>query len=161
MRKTVIKSAIIFTMIVLLVGCDGVTGIIVDIPAPVPGEIAPFVITKPVFEIIERPSHFKYAGITFDFLNQGKEITDRITVSFLLFDSRTQESPFFGTNKFEITMREIVFPEERKEVIISLDQFIHIAPTAPYLIDFFFISEIQYVDGSVWQDKYGKFRVRD
>ena len=160
MRKTLTRVLIILTLMTLLAGCDGVAGIIMDMPPSAPGELAPFVVTKPVFEIIERSFQFKYAGITFNFLNQAEKVVDRITVSFLLFDPRTQENPFIGSNKFEITRRELVFPNENKEVIISLDKFIHIAPREPYLIDFFFIYEIHYVDGSVWQDKYGKFRVR-
>ena len=161
MRKTQIRLTFFLVIIVLLSSCEDMAGIIIDVPPPVPGELAPFVITRPVFEIIERPSHFRFAGITFNFLNQAEIIAESITVSFLLFDPKTQESPFFGSNKFEITKRELVFPDENTEIIISLDNFIHIAPTTPYLIDFFYIYEIRYVDGNVWQDKYGKFRVRD
>ena len=160
-QRLLISGLIIFTIAVLFAGCEGVTGIIIDMPPSTPGEIPPFVITKPEFEIIERPYHFRYAGIVFKFLNQADLIVDRITVSFLLFDPRTQESPFVGSNKFAMTKRDIVFPDDNKEIIISLDQFIYVAPTTPYLIDFFYIYEIQYVDGSVWRDEYGKFRVRE
>jgi len=161
MRKILINKSIVLIFTILLFSCDGMTGIVMDIPPVSPGETPPFVITRPVSEIIERPFHFKFAGITFKFLNQTETIVDRITVSFLLFDQRTQNNPFTGSNKFEISKRDTVFPNESKEIIISLDSFIHIAPTEPYLIDSFFIYEVHYADGSIWQDKYGKFRVRD
>ena len=161
MTRLVIRALAALAIMVFLSACEGMTGIIMDLPPSEPGEVPPFVITKPIFEIVERPYYFKYAGLTFKFYNQAAKIVDRITVSFLLFDQRTQDSPFIGSNKFEIAKWDTVLPGENMEIIISLDQFIHIAPTEPYLIDFFYIYEIQYIDGSVWQDIYGKYRVRD
>jgi hypothetical protein len=78
----------------------------------------------------------------------------------MLFDSKINGSPVIGSNKFELTKLDFVAPEENKEILISLDRFIHIAPTEPYIIDFFYISEIHYINGNVWQDKFGKYRVR-
>ena len=161
MRNRLIRGIVILLTAIMLLSCDEAIGIILDLPPASPVELPPFVISKPEFEIIERPYHFRYAGIVFKFLNQAEEIIDRITVSFLLFDSRTLGNPFIGSNKFEITIQDIIFPDENKELTMSLDRFIHIAPADPYLIDFFYIYEIHYVDGSVWQDKYGKFRVRN
>lgn len=160
MRKIQISGLIVLIVLFLFTSCDGMTGIIMDLPPTEPGVVPPFVITRPVFEIVERPYYFKYAGLTFKFYNQAEKIVEKITVSFLLFDQRTQDSPFIGSNKFEITKWDIVQPNENKEIIISLDQFIHIAPTEPYLVDFFYIYEIHYVDGDVWQDKYGTYGVR-
>ena len=166
--------AFILTVAVLLTACNiitdiydqisdvyvDITDIVADMPPTTPAEIPPFVITKPVFETIERTNHFKYAGIVFKFLNMTDKYIDKITVSFMLFDPKTQSSPFITTNKFEISKWDFVFPNENKEIIISFDKYIHIAPTEPYLIDFFYISEIHYLDGAVWQDKNGKYRVR-
>ena len=145
---------------VLLAACE-MEGIIGDVPPSPSSDLPPFVITKPVFETIERPYYFNYAGIVFKFLNKNNKIVEKITVSFLLFDPKTHDSPFIGTNKFLITKWDIVHANENKEIIISLDQFIYIAPAEPYIIDAFYVYEIRYVDGSVWQDKYGKYRVRN
>ena len=161
MKKLRSGAALVFLLIVLFASCEGVTGIVADLPPTPQEELPPFVITRPVFEIVERPYYFRYAGIVFKFLNQSTKIVDKITVSFLLFDPKTNASPFIGSNKFEIAKWDTVLPNENREIIIALDQFIYIAPSEPYLIDFFYIYEIHYVDGSVWQDKYGKFRVRD
>jgi hypothetical protein len=120
----------------------------------------PFVITKPVMEISERPYQYTYAGIAFKLLNNSEEHIDRINVIFMLFDSKTQGSPFIGNNRFEISKLDRVYPGENKEILISLDQYIYIAPTEPYLIDFFYISEIHYTNGGIWEDKKGKYRVR-
>ena len=82
-----------------------------------------------------------------------------MTVSFTLFDAKTHGSPFIGSNIFAITKLDVVLPNQNREIIISLDQYIYVAPADPFLIDFFYISEIVYTDGSTWQDKYGKYRV--
>ena len=156
------KSNVIIVLIItaLFTACDSVSGIIADWPPATPSEVPPFVITKPVFETAERPGCFIYAGVVFNFFNTARENVDGITVSFMLFDAETQASPFIGNNKFEITKLDLVLPDENKEIIISLDRYIYIAPAEPYLVDFFYISEIHYSDGSTWQDKYGRYRVR-
>jgi len=157
-RRT--KGIFVLIIAVLLASCDGAANIIADWSPAAPGETPPFVITRPVFEITERPNYFNYAGLVFNFLNTAQENVDSITVSFMLFDAGTQESPFIGSNKFEITKFDLVLPNENKKVIISLDRFIYIAPAEPYLIDFFYVSKIHYTNGSTWQDKYGKYRGR-
>ena len=162
MNKNLIflNMLIILLFVIMLGSCDNMAGVIVDIPPPSSKELTPFVITRPVFETTGRPYGFNYAGVVFKFLNQNQEAVEKITVSFMLFDQKTQNNPFIGTNKFEIAKWEMIYPDENKEIIISLDKFIHIAPAEPYLIDSFFISEISYVNGGSWQDKNGKYRVR-
>jgi len=129
---------------------------------PVAGQqdIPPFVISRPVVEIKERLNGFKYAGIVFKFLNNTEMYVEKITICFMLFDTKTQTSPFLGSNKFEITKHDFLSPGENKEISISLDNYIYIAPTEPYLIDFFYIAEINYLDDIIWRDTYGKYRVR-
>jgi len=126
----------------------------------IPGEPPPYIITKPAFEITERPYNFNYAGITFKFLNTSEKTVNSVTVSFMLFDAKTQGNPFYGSNIFEITKSDLIQPKENREVIISLDPYIYIAPSEPYLIDYFYISEIRYSDGSAWQDKCGLYHGR-
>ena len=152
---TVVIAAILF------MACEYPDWVIVDNPQLAPSEVPPFVITKPVVEIAERINYFKCAGIVFKFLNNSEEPVDKITVSFMLFDTKTQASPFTGSNVFEIEKWGFVASGENKEICISLDNFIYVAPNEPYLIDFFYISEILYTDGSAWQDRHGRFRVRD
>jgi hypothetical protein len=146
------RISIIFILIIMVFfpACDGVFE----------NESPPYVITKPVFETTKYPDYFYYAGIVFKFLNTSMKDVDRITVSFMLFDAKTQANPFIGSNKFEITKLILVPVNENREIIISLDQYIYIAPTEPYIIDFFYISEIHYIDGSTWKDEKGIYRER-
>jgi hypothetical protein len=169
------KPALLLLMVILFVACENPGWIIADLPptaqptATQPTgtqptgtqqQIPPFVVSKPVVEINGRINSFKYAGIVFQFLNNSQRYVEKITICFMLFDTKSQKSPFIGSNKFEITKYDFLAPEENKEISISLDHYIYIAPIEPYLIDFFYISEIHYIDGTVWQDKYGIYRVR-
>jgi len=153
-RILLLLAALIFT------ACDTPTWIIADMPPATPQEIPPFVLSKPVVEINERINCFKYAGIVFKLLNNGEKHIEMIKICFMLFDPKSQVSPFIGSNKFEITKYDFLAPGENKEIAVSLDKQIYVAPTEPYLIDFFYISEIHYIDGTIWQDTYGKYRVR-
>jgi len=155
-----ILRTIAITAAMFFIACDDLSLVISDWPPATPQGMPPFVITKPVMEIGERPNHYTYAGLAFKFLNNSGEHIDRITVSFMLFDAKTQGSPFIGNNKFEITKLDMVLPGENREIFISLDHYIYTAPTEPYLIDFFYVSEIHYLNGSTWEDKQGKYRVR-
>ena len=155
-----IHKIIAMTAAMFFVACDGLTGIIADVPSSSSQDLPPFVITRPVMEINERSNHYTYAGIAFRFLNNSGEHIERLTVSFMLFDAKTMGSPFIGNNRFEIIKWEMIFPGENREVFISLDPFIYTAPTEPYLIDFFYVSEIHYTNGDNWEDKQGKYRVR-
>jgi len=120
----------------------------------------PYIITTPVCELSGNSYDFTYAGISFSFMNKSQKTVDSVTAYFMLFDSKTQSNPFIGSNIFEITKLIVVSPGENREIILSLDSFIHIAPAEPYLIDLFYISAIHYTDGSEWKDKYGIYSVR-
>ena len=122
-------------------------------------ENAPFIISKPICVLEGSYFEYTYAGIQFDFLNKSNKSISSITVSFLLYDAKTQTNPFMGSNVFEITKLTFISPDENKEIILSLDKFIYIAPSEPYLIDHFYIKKIEYTDGSTWEDKHGVFSI--
>ena len=153
--KNIITITVLFS-IIFLASCEYLEGEggIFSMP-----EAPPFVITKPVCETQERHGYYNYAGIVFKFMNTSNKIIDEITVSFMLYDSITRESPFIGSNKFTITKLDLLLPNDNKEIFISLDQYIYVAPQSPYLIDFFYISKIHFSDDSVWEDKYGVYKI--
>jgi hypothetical protein len=117
----------------------------------------PYVVTRPVFVTGERSGYYHYAGIEFFLLNSSGTAISETTVSFALFDAQTGENPLAGSNKFSLTILEVIDPDEKKEIIIPLDDYIYIAPARPYTIDFFYISKIVYADGSLWTDTWGTY----
>jgi hypothetical protein len=124
-------------------------------------EIPPFVISKPVCELTDDFPNFTHAGISFFFLNQSDKDISNVTASFMLFDARTKTNPFVGTNLFEIQKYVSISPDENKQIVLSLDRVIYVAPIEPYLINNFYISGIEYADGSIWKDKYGVYITGD
>ena len=157
MKYKQISAAVLLTALILS-ACDSATSGVVGL-TPATLDQPPYVITKPVFEITARPLYFNYAAIVFNLLNTSAKEIDRITAAFTLYDPVTLDSPFIGSNMFELTRLDHVLSNQNKEIIISLDQYIYIAPDTPYLIDLFYLSEIHYTDGSVWQDKNGIYRI--
>jgi len=123
-------------------------------------ESPPFTITELESKLADTLLDFTFAGISYSFLNKSEKDVSSITTSFMLFDAKTQSNPFIGSNIFEIKTLISISPRENMEIGISLDIFIYIAPSEPYLIDHFYISEIEYADGSIWRDKNGIYRIK-
>jgi hypothetical protein len=117
----------------------------------------PYVITSPLCVLDERSGYYHYAGIEFELLNTAQKDIACITVSFRLFDAETLRSPFIGTNAFKFKLNFVVVSHETQEYVIPLDDYLYIAPSEPYIVDFFYISEIVYADGTTWKDTYGVF----
>jgi hypothetical protein len=138
-------------ILIIVFSLSSCTGLIQESP--------PFTITTPLCELAGYSSEFTHAGISFYFQNKSDKNIDSITVSFMLFDAKTQANPFFGSNLFEIKKFAFISPGENIKIILSLDTFIYITPTEPYLIDFFYISKIEYADGSIWEDKHGTYGI--
>jgi hypothetical protein len=105
----------------------------------------------------ERSGHYQVAGIEFFVLNVSDTAISEITVSFALFDAQTGKNPLTGSNKFSLTLRRVIAAHEKKEMIIPLDGYLYLAPPQPFVVDFFYIAKIVYVDGSVWTDPYGLY----
>jgi hypothetical protein len=78
----------------------------------------------------------------------------------MVYDTATGDNPLIGSNIINASFSEMILAQTTKECIISLDQYLYIAPTEPYLIDFFYVSEINYDDGSQWTDRNGTYYTR-
>jgi hypothetical protein len=123
-------------------------------------EAPPFVIGKPVSVAGEREGYYKYAGVEFTCHNKNTKTMSVISVSFMVYDAETSKTPFIGSNIIKADFEGELAGDEEKLFIISLDTYIYTAPDKPYLIDFFYISRVEFVDGSVWEDPYGAYHTR-
>jgi hypothetical protein len=117
----------------------------------------PFTISKPVSAVGEKMNYYTFAGVEFSYLNTGSKTVSRVSVSFMVFDAATQKSPFIGSNIIKITFDGEIRGGVKKDFVIPLDPYIYAAPAVPYLIDFFYISEVVFADGSVWEDSGGVY----
>jgi hypothetical protein len=131
----------------LAVSCTPITKSNLDAP--------PYVINTPVCIVGERTGYYQFVGIEFYFLNTADKAISEITVSFRVFDAKTEKNPLVGSNLFELTLLGSIYADEKKEMVIPFDKYIYTAPAEPYIIDFFYVAEIRYIDGSTWTDEYG------
>ncbi len=122
-------------------------------------ETPPYAISVPVCVLGSRPPYYELAGIEFGFINTADKTIVSISFSCRLYDAETEDNPFIGSNQVNVTMPEQVAAGAKAAIIINLDPYIYIAPLEPYIIDFFYVTQITYADGSVWEDKYGTYTV--
>ena len=149
MKKNGFTIAIVTALAVFFCGCDALD------PEP-----PPYVVSKPVCCIEANEGYYRFAGIEFDFLNTSPKNVCRFTVACMVYDADTNEDPFIGSNTVQFTYEGDIPKNESRSLSISLDPYIYVAPEKPFLIDFFHVTRIEYVDGSSWEDETGIYYTR-
>jgi len=149
MKKFFLPLVLLLILSALFSGCE-----VLDADDP------PYVITKPESVAGAQSGYFEFAGINFDFYNKCNKDIRRIIVSFIVYDSETETNPLIGSNVITVNYDGYISAGERKSLVISLDQYIYTAPEDPFLIDFFYVKEIVYTDGSSWSDPTGTYYTR-
>lgn len=120
----------------------------------------PYLISNPRVELGEKDGSHKFAGMYFSLFNDSDKTIDNFTLSFMLYDS-DGNNPFLGSNcivskcDWNMTAGSIV------DFIINLDSYIAVVPDEPYIVDYLYVREINYVDGSKWKDPYGMYCVKE
>jgi len=103
--------------------------------------------------------YYQIAGIVFTLYNTSGKAMERVEVRCMVFDEETKRNPFIGRNVIQAEFNEVIESGEKKELIIPLDRYMYLIPEKPYLIDHFFIREVRFSDGSVWEDKIGAYKI--
>lgn len=132
-----------------LCGCDLVS----DDPPP-------YVISRPVCVAGQCEGYYRFAGIDFDFRNTGKVAVAEMDVRCRVYDPVTKKNPFVGSNDVSFSYRGSIAQGATASLRISLDEYAHVAPAEPYLVDFFTVRRIEYADGSTWEDPAGVYYAR-
>jgi len=140
--KNKVKSLFFLVVVVSLTACADIGSV-------------PYAVTKAECRLGEIENLQRFAGIYFTFYNNTDKSVRSFTVSCLVFDSTGEGSPFIGSNVISSQSSGIIAPNSGQEINISLDKYINQVPIEPYIIDFFYIKKIEYMDGSVWTDPYG------
>ncbi len=123
-------------------------------------ESPPYIITKPVCLIENKPGSYPNMGVEFTFTNTSSKTITSFSVSFMVYDAETELNPFVGQNTIRASLSGMIPAQSMKECSFSLDEYVYVVPDEPYLIDFFYISEINYDDGSQWTDTFGVYYTR-
>jgi hypothetical protein len=101
-----------------------------------------------------------FAGMHFSLFNESGKNIESFTLSFMLYDSEGN-NPFIGSNCIVSKCSWPVKSRENIEFVINLDPYISIVPEEPYRLDYIYVREITYEDGSCWKDPYGMYCTRE
>lgn len=104
----------------------------------------------------EDSSLYELGGINLSFYNKSEKKIKKFVVVFFLFDE-DGNSPLVGRNNVVLSITSEIEPEKNFEHCVSLDQFLCEVPEEPYLVDYLYVSEIVYEDGSCWKDPFGMY----
>lgn len=118
--------------------------------------VVPYVITEPICTFSHIENVHLYGGIHFTFYNNSNKDIDSLTFKCIVFNEEGQ-NPFVGSNNIIAKYNNPVYANDYKEIIISLDSYIYQIPKENLIIDYAYVSKIQYSDGSVWKDVNGIF----
>ncbi len=118
-------------------------------------ETIPYAVTEPECVIGKVDGIHEFVGLHFTFYNNSEKSINKLKFSFIVFDSTGESSPFIGSNILTANYTDSIAPSESHDVVFSLDSYTSEIPTEPYIIDFFYITKIEYDDGSDWSDPYG------
>lgn len=120
----------------------------------------PYVIANPRVELGKLGETHEFAGAYFTLFNDSEKTISKYTVSFLLYDDEGN-NPFIGSNCVVEKIAAETLPHESKDFVISLDSYLSTVPDEPYEIDFIYLREILYSDGSVWSDPFGMYAIKE
>lgn len=120
----------------------------------------PYTVTSPRVELSSPEDSRSLAGMRLSFFNGADKTVESLTLSFMLYDS-DGSNPFLGSNCIVAKCGQEVPPFSDIELVVELDPYISAVPDEPYTVDYLYVREIRYDDGSVWSDPYGMYSVRE
>lgn len=120
----------------------------------------PYIIANPRVVLGENEGEHSFAGTYFNLFNDSSKTITDVTVSFLLYDGEG-ENPFIGSNCVVSKINCVIGASQQAELVVSLDSYISVVPSEPYKIDFMYLREIKYSDGSSWSDPFGMYAVKE
>lgn len=99
-------------------------------------------------------AEYEICGVDIYFLNKSDKVVNSFTVVFFLFD---EEGEPVNTTKSNLVFRinESVESKESINLCLSLDQYMNYYPEEDYFIDYLYVSNISYTDGTEWSDPLG------
>ncbi len=120
----------------------------------------PYVIEKPHVFLGKVEGKHNFAGAYFNVFNDSQKTVDSLTFSFMIYDKDGQ-NPFLGSNNIVSKCDDFIAGLSSKEFCVNLDSHLSVVPDEPYLIDFLYLREIHYSDGSTWSDPFGMYSSRE
>ncbi len=113
----------------------------------------PYVMTGE-FVMEEGAADYSICGVDLYLFNKSDKAIKRIYLVFFLFD-KDGEPATECSNKIYAVIEKEVFAGETETFCMSLDSFMNSVPEDYLIIDYLYLSIIEYEDGTVWEDPYG------
>ena len=116
-------------------------------------EKIPYVMTGD-FVMEESSADYSICGVDFFLLNKSEKEIKNLTIVFFLFD-KDGEPAFECRSKISAQIEKNISAGEDCSFCMSLDNFMNSIPSEYLIVDYLYLSKIEYQDGSVWEDPYG------
>ena len=118
-----------------------------------PEDYAPYVMSGE-FVMEDGASDYSICGIDFYLLNKSDKEIKSFNLVFFLFD-QDGEPAYECRSKISVDVEKTVASEASCSFCLSLDKYMNSIPEEKLLVDYLYLSEIEYADGSSWEDPYG------
>ncbi len=112
---------------------------------------APYVIDGRIDMEDEKSS---VCSVELNFLNRSEKTVCEFTVIFYLFDSEG-ELYSLGKNNIILSININICGYESYECSVSLDNYFTSIHDDVYTMDYLYVSQIKYSDGTLWEDPFG------
>ena len=116
----------------------------------------PYVITEPQCKVGQFEDIYNFSGIHFTMYNNSNKTIKNFVCTCTIFDT-DGDNPFIGSNCIISKLSNIINPNDNAQIILDLDSYLNYIPSTPYLVENFYVTKIEYSDGTVWKDSFGSF----
>ena len=117
----------------------------------------PYSVTAPVYRLAGPDDICTGGGVFFDFYNKSEKEVVFIKVCMNIYDSGTGALAFAGASELTCGSSCHLQKSQKSNFCVSLDEYSLPGPDESLFIDNFFISRIEYSDGSCWNDRLGVY----
>ena len=148
-KQMVLKIAVVFVFSFAFFSCETTDSF-----------SCPYLISNSHVELGEKEGAHNFAGMYFSLYNESEKTIDNFTMSFMLYDS-DGNNPFVGSNCIVSKCAWCIAGGAVTDFVINLDPHLSVVPDEPYIVDYIYLREIQYTDGSSWKDPYGMYCVQE
>ena len=116
-------------------------------------ESVPYIISGD-FVMEENSSDYEICGVDFFLINKTEKEIKKIKLVFFLFD-QDGEPAYECQSRISLDIDISVMGKEKKSFCLCLDNFLNSIPENYLFVDYLYLAEIEYEDGSVWEDPFG------
>ena len=94
------------------------------------------------------------AFLEYTFCNDSKKVVKDFTIVFYVFDS-DGDVPLKNKNNIVVRIQTEVGAKEELYDKIKLNEYLSYIPEEPFFVDYLYVSSINYIEGTLWNDPFG------